>query len=87
MELTPTAFLLFLGVPLLFGHALLRRAGIGPRTDALAYPGWVWMAGMLGVAVPLGSTNYFLKMTGPAKTVAPRREEFLKFVETARPDQ
>ena len=39
---------------------------------------------MLGVAVPLGTTNYFVKLTGPAKTVTPRRDEFLKFVESAK---
>lgn len=39
---------------------------------------------MLGVAVNIGPTNYFVKMTGPATTVNPRREEFLKFVESAR---
>jgi hypothetical protein len=39
---------------------------------------------MLGVAVPMGPTNYFIKLTGPATIVTPRREEFLKFVESAR---
>jgi hypothetical protein len=39
---------------------------------------------MLGVAVPMGPTNYFIKLTGPASTVTPRRDEFLKFVESAR---
>ncbi len=39
---------------------------------------------MLGVAVPLGSTNYFVKLTGPATIVTPRREEFVKFVESAK---
>jgi hypothetical protein len=39
---------------------------------------------MLGVAIPIGDTNYFIKLTGPASTVTPRREEFLKFVESAK---
>jgi hypothetical protein len=39
---------------------------------------------MLGVAVPIGPTNVFFKLTGPAKTIGPRRDEFLKFVESAR---
>ena len=39
---------------------------------------------MLGVALPLGTTNYFVKLTGPAATVTPRRDEFLKFVESAK---
>jgi len=41
---------------------------------------------MLGVAVPLEGTNYFLKLTGPASTVDPRREEFLKFIASAKKD-
>ena len=39
---------------------------------------------MLGVAVPLGETNYFVKLTGPTTTVTPRRDEFLKFIESAK---
>lgn len=39
---------------------------------------------MLGVAVPVEGTNFFVKLTGPAATVTPRREEFLKFVESAK---
>ena len=39
---------------------------------------------MLGVAVPLGSTNYFVKLTGPAAIVIPRHDEFVKFVESAK---
>ena len=39
---------------------------------------------MLGVAVPLGATNYFVKLTGPTTTVTPRRDEFLKFIESAK---
>ena len=39
---------------------------------------------MLGAAVPMGQTNYFVKLTGPATTITPRREEFLKFIESAR---
>jgi len=39
---------------------------------------------MLGVAVDIGPTTYFVKLTGPAITVNPRKEEFLKFIESAR---
>jgi gluconolactonase len=40
---------------------------------------------LLGVAIPIDSDhNYFVKLTGPQKTVAARQEEFLNFVETAR---
>jgi hypothetical protein len=39
---------------------------------------------MLGVAVPMGPTNYFVKLTGPAAILTARREEFVKFVESAR---
>ena len=39
---------------------------------------------MLGVAVPLGETNYFVKLTGSTATVTPRRDEFLKFIESAK---
>ena len=38
---------------------------------------------MLGVGASLGETEFFVKMTGPAETVAARRDEFLKFVESA----
>jgi hypothetical protein len=41
-------------------------------------------ARMLGVAVALPGTDFFIKMTGPGKTVTDRRDEFLKFVESAR---
>lgn len=39
---------------------------------------------MLGVAVPMGDTNFFVKLTGPASIITTRREEFLKFVESAK---
>lgn len=39
---------------------------------------------LLGVAVPLGPTNYFIKLTGPATVVTPRKDEFLQFVDSAR---
>lgn len=42
---------------------------------------------MLGVAVPVGVTNYFVKLTGPAATVTKQRDDFLKFVESARIEQ
>ena len=56
----------------------------GSYTDMFAggAPNKNWR--MLGVAVPMGPTNYFIKLTGPESTVAPRRDEFLKFVESAR---
>lgn len=42
---------------------------------------------MLGVAVPMGATNFFVKLTGPAATVTAARDEFLKFVESAKVDK
>lgn len=42
---------------------------------------------MLGVAVPLGPTNFFVKLTGPQATVTAQKEAFLKFVESAKQDQ
>jgi hypothetical protein len=39
---------------------------------------------MLGVAVPFGDTNFFVKMTGPASTATARKDEFIKFVESAQ---
>ena len=40
---------------------------------------------LLGVAIPIDQDhNYFVKLTGPSETLAARREEFLKFVESAR---
>lgn len=39
---------------------------------------------MLGVAVPMGDTNFFVKLTGPASIITARRDEFLKFVESAK---
>lgn len=38
---------------------------------------------LLGVAVALGEADFFVKMTGPGETVSARRDEFLKFVESA----
>lgn len=49
--------------------------GGGPK------PNWQ----LLGVAIPIDSDhNYFVKLTGPKGTVSARRDEFLKFVESAR---
>ncbi len=42
---------------------------------------------MLGVAVPLGPTNYFVKLTGPQATVTAQRDSFIKFVESAKADK
>ena len=40
---------------------------------------------LLGVAMPIDPEhNYFVKLTGPKETVTSRRDEFLKFVESAR---
>lgn len=41
------------GVPLLLGAALLRLQGIAPRTDRLAFLGWAWIQGALGLGVGL----------------------------------
>lgn len=50
MGISLLGFLVFLAVPLLLGSALLRSLGIGPRTDVVAYGGWVWMSGALALA-------------------------------------
>ena len=42
---------------------------------------------MLGVAVPLGPTNFFVKLTGPQITVTAQRDAFVKFVESAKVDK
>jgi hypothetical protein len=42
---------------------------------------------MLGIAVPMGSTNVFVKLTGPQSTVTDQREAFLKFVESAKTEK
>ncbi len=43
---------------------------------------------MLGVVIPLRiserETNYFVKLTGPRETLTKVRDEFVKFVETAK---
>lgn len=40
---------------------------------------------ILGVAIPIDAEhNYFVKLTGPRETVSARRDEFLKFVESAQ---
>lgn len=39
---------------------------------------------MLGVAVPMGPTNVFVKLTGPQATVTDQRAAFLRFVESAK---
>ncbi len=42
---------------------------------------------LLGVAIPIDSDhNYFVKLTGPKETVTARRDEFIKFIESARFD-
>ena len=43
---------------------------------------------LLGVAIPIDSDhNYFVKLTGPKETVTARRDEFIKFIESARFDK
>ncbi len=42
---------------------------------------------MLGVAVPMGSTNVFVKLTGPQATVTDQREAFVKFVGSAKAEK
>ena len=42
---------------------------------------------MLGVAVPLGPINYFIKLTGPQATVTAQKDAFIKFVESAKADK
>ena len=40
---------------------------------------------LLGAAIPIDAeNNYFVKLTGPTETVSAHREEFLKFIESAR---
>ena len=40
---------------------------------------------LLGVAIPIdGEHNYFVKLTGPRETVEARRDQLVKFVESAR---
>ena len=53
MSLSPGALLSVLLVPALLGAALLRLQGVGPRTDRLAFGGWAWIQGCLGLAVVL----------------------------------
>lgn len=49
--------------------------------DKSRKPNWQ----ILGVAIPIDADhNYFVKLTGPRETVTARRDEFLKFVESAR---
>ena len=59
----------------------------GTYTDMLNAnnPGKNWR--MLGVAVPIGPTNFFVKLTGPQSTVTAQREAFVKFVESAKADK
>jgi len=42
---------------------------------------------MLGVAVPLGPINFFIKLTGPQATVSAQKDAFIKFVESAKADK
>ena len=42
---------------------------------------------MLGAAIPLGPTNFFIKLTGPQATVTAQRDAFVKFVELAKTDK
>ena len=38
---------------------------------------------MLGLAAPLGPTNFFIKLTGPLATVIDQKDAFLQFAESA----
>jgi len=49
MELTFPALTLFVAAPLVLGCALLRLIGIGWRTDRVAYLGWAWLGGAVGL--------------------------------------
>ncbi|HEX6882242.1 MAG TPA: hypothetical protein VF530_02615 [Planctomycetota bacterium] len=55
MTLGPLALLSVVGIPLALGAALLRLQGIVPRTDRLAYLGWAWIQGALGVGLGLSA--------------------------------
>lgn len=59
----------------------------GTYTDMLSAgnPGKNWR--MLGVAVPIGPINFFVKLTGPQSTVTAQRDAFVKFVESAKADK
>ena len=59
----------------------------GTYTDMLSAgnPGKNWR--MLGVAIPLGPTNFFVKLTGPQATVTAQKDAFVKFVESAKADK
>jgi hypothetical protein len=49
MELTLPALALLVAAPLVLGCALLRLIGIGWRTDRVAYLGWAWLGGSVGL--------------------------------------
>jgi len=55
VTLLPLEFLSVILLPLLLGAGLLRLLGVGPRTDPLAYAGWAWFQGCLGLGVVLSA--------------------------------
>lgn len=55
MTLSFLELLSLLFVPLCLGAAFLRLQGVVPRTDPLAYLGWAWMQGSVGVAIALSA--------------------------------
>lgn len=55
MTLSWLQILSVLLVPLLLGAGLLRLQGVSPRTDPLAYGGWAWLQGCVGLAVLLSA--------------------------------
>ena len=59
----------------------------GTYTDMLSAgnPGKNWR--MLGVAIPIGPTNFFVKLTGPQATVTAQKDAFVKFVESAKAEK
>jgi len=70
MTLSVLQLLSVVFVPVLLGAALLRLQGVVPRTDPLAYLGWSWLQGCLGVAVML-SLSLWLRLPMSAAWLSP----------------
>lgn len=68
MELTLLELLMCLGVPLLLGGTILRALGLVPRTDPVAYWGWLWLTGALALAA-LVCLGLVLGLRSPAFVV------------------
>jgi len=69
MVLGPAQFLILVLVPLALGAAALRWLGISLRTDRVAYFGWAWMIGSLGIAA-LELVRLLLGVPAPGTLVA-----------------